>query len=261
MKRIVLCLLLLSSGIAFAIPTISVQDLTVEKEVQVDPTDPTVMKTIVKTMPKFTSDIRGSLIKSGQFKVINVRTLADNLAYAHDIDVESPILIPESGVKAESSTKVESSIQIESGIPESATTPLLKQQAVNPATEYYLVGVINYIGENEDSHPIKSTNNMTKQYVVEVTADFKLIRAKDKAIMASFSASGRSNDVRIISSENLQNTAWHHNVGKLVSETSKDLASNVLTEMQTQFNFTIQNEEKDRKANEPVVVTDVKEYK
>ena len=42
----------------------------------------------------------------------------------------------------------------------------------------------------------------TKQYVVEVEADFKLVRVKDNVIMANFSATGSSSDVKIISSDN-----------------------------------------------------------
>ena len=121
---------------------------------------------------------------------------------------------------------------------------------------YYLLGTLNYVGENEDSYPIKATNNITKRYMIEVEADFKLVRVKDNVIMANFSATGSSSDVKIVAAKS--DSVWHHNIGKLVQRASINLANNVVNEMVNQFNFTLNNERKTK--GESVVVSDVKVY-
>lgn len=226
-------------------PTIAVPNLTVGEQADEDfgTSNPEVIKDVAKTVSKFTADIRGALIKTKQFKVINVKVAANNIAYGSDKTIVSTL-----------------SVDDEHDIPESSflddsNQALLATQKSNPNTEYYLVGVINYIGENEDSYPIKGTNNLTKQYTVEVEADFKLVRTKDKAIMASFSATGSAHDVKIVSSSN-KAQKWHHNIGKLVSVASKDLASSVVDEMESQFNFMLLN----HTTPESDIVTDVQVY-
>ncbi|MFN7094171.1 MAG: hypothetical protein ACK4M7_02295, partial [Burkholderiales bacterium] len=135
-----------------------------------------------------------------------------------------------------------------------------KTSQLNSITKYYLVGVINEITEGEDSFPLKNTVNLTKQYYVEVAADFKLVRAKDNALMAAFSTTGRAKDVKIVSLDNMLNTTWHHNVGQLVSEASKDLANNVVSTMLAQFSYTLKTEDQTESIKKPEVVTDVKVY-
>ena len=158
---------------------------------------------VTNSMPKFSANIRGALIKTGNYRVVDI----------------------------------------------------LNESSEN---NYLLVGEISYIGENEDSYLIKDTNSTTKQYVVEVAGDFKLVRVKDNVIMANFSATGSSSDVKIVSSVNKSNSQWHHNIGALVQNASINLASNVVDEMNTQYNFIISSENKSNA--ESVVVTDVKVY-
>jgi hypothetical protein len=135
-----------------------------------------------------------------------------------------------------------------------------KTSQLNSITKYYLVGIINEITEGEDSFPLKNTVNLTKQYYVEVAATFKLVRAKDNALMAAFSTTGRAKDVKIVSLDNMVNTTWHHNVGQLVSEASKDLANNVVSTMLAQFSYTLKTEDQTESIKKPEVVTDVKVY-
>ena len=264
-KILLMCVGVLIATGTHALPSITMPDLVIAKQTvsDADVDNPDIAKNVLKSVPKFSAEIRGALVKSGQFKVINAKTLADKIAYADDQSSESKLLPAiESKITVESKL-VESLLalnpKVQNGL-ESYANTLLKQQQLNPSTDYYLIGVVDYIGENEDSYPLKKTNNVTKQYVIEVAASFKLLRAKDKAVMASFSATGRANDVKIVSTENEQYALWHHNIGRLVVAASKDLASQVVSEMASQFNFTLANEEKDKKASESVVVTDVKVY-
>ena len=231
-----------------AMPTISMPEMTIEAQAtkSTDVEVQQINNIVVKTVPKFTADIRGALIKSGKFKVI---------------DMSAPALVAPDISPIESSlVESEEIFTLESGVTESLSLSPIAQKILvkKPETDYYLIGQINYIGENEDSYPIKQTNNMTKQFFIEVAAEFKLVRSNDNSIMANFSSSGRASDVKIVTTQSQQ--VWHHNIGKLVSAASKDLAINVVNEMESQFNFTIQNEEKDKKAHESIVVTDVKVY-
>ena len=235
-----------------AMPTISMPDMTVETPVTnaVGVNDSQISTAVVKTLPKFSADIRGALIKSGQFKVIDVSTPPA---------LAAPNLVPVENTPTESVEIYSLETQVTESMPFSQIAEkLIVNNSKQRDSDYYLIGQINYIGENEDSYAIKETTNMTKQYIIDVAAEFKLVRGKDNSIMANFSSSGSARDVKIISSQNKQ--VWHHNIGKLISMASKDLANNVVNEMESQFNFTLQNEERDKKSHESIVVTDVKVY-
>lgn len=225
-------------------PTIAMPELTFNKQSLENFANitPDVIKDVEQGVSKFSADIRGALIKTGQFKVINVKIAAKDIAIDSDKTIVSTL-----------------SVDDETDLPEksfldSSNQALLVSQQDNPNTEYYLLGVINYIGENEDSYPLKGTSNLTKQYAIEVEADFKLVRARDHAIMASFSATGSAHDVKIVSSTKGQ--TWHHNIGKLVSIASKDLATDVVDELESQFNFMLLNHQQ----AESAIVTDVQVY-
>ncbi|MBP9742429.1 MAG: hypothetical protein KBD37_03630 [Burkholderiales bacterium] len=225
-------------------PTIAMPELTFNKQALENFANitPGVIKDVEQSVSKFSADIRGALIKTGQFKVLNIKVAAPDIAIDSDKTIVSTL-----------------SVDDETDLPEksfldSSNQALLISQKNNPDTEYYLLGVINYIGENEDSYPLKGTSNLTKQYVIEVEADFKLVRARDHALMASFSATGSAHDIKIVSSNKGQ--TWHHNIGKLVSTASKDLASDVVDEIESQFNFMLLNHQQ----AESDIVTDVQVY-
>lgn len=247
-----------------AIPTIGMPDLTMEQQstMSQNTDDQQLTKSVMKTMPKFSAEIRGALIKTGQFKVIDVDSSdIPEFEEFESANVESMVLASEIGEsKSIESKSIESSASVNTLANHIQTSNKINKRQIKPKTDYYLIGVISYVGENEDSYPIKQTDNMTKQYVIEVTAEFKLIRVSDKTVMASFSSNGKASDVKIVSTSDKENRVWHHNIGKLVNSASKELANNVVEEMESQFNFTILNEEKAKKANESIVVTDVKVY-
>ncbi len=204
-KLVFFILITLYAATSFAVANIVMPDMKIASIIGgsegVESTN--IRRRVTNSMPKFSANIRGALIKTGNYRVVD---------------------------------------------------------SLNESSEnnYLLVGEISYIGENEDSYLIKDTNSTTKQYVVEVAGDFKLVRVKDNVIMANFSATGSSSDVKIVSSFNKSNSQWHHNIGALVQNASINLASNVVDEMNTQYNFIISSENKSNA--ESVVVTDVKVY-
>lgn len=224
MKKYLVLFLLSISSMVFAIPTIMVPNLKMDYDaVNADKMNTTNVNGVVyKKIPKFSSNIRGALISSGKFKVLNTKKLPDISASVAPV-VESHVSLDENA-------------------------------------NYYLVGSVYYVDENEDSYPIEKTDNISMVYSFEVGANFKLVRAKDNVIMASFSANGIGRDTKIINSQKMTQTKWHHNYAKITEEANTDLAKNVLTQMLEQFNFVNDNEQKEREENEPKVVTDVKVY-
>lgn len=326
MRKLLLALGFMCSMQVFAMPTIAVPDLKVELKQEVD--DPAVTKTVVSTLPKFTADIRGALVTSGQFKVVDVKSIKESQDSADEMNTdEVSKIFSDALLQSKKLNKCSSYVLVNmNSLPETAdlskgmgtllsTTPEFENKYINQtgesgssikaecqiqvsvenknkkingtsnssyiatirltkassilwqqiskaggSAEYYLLGEINYVGENEDSHSLKQTDNLTKQYVLEVSAEFKLVRASDKVVMAAFTANGRANDVKIVSTTNIGHNKWHHDIGRVVNQAAKDLASDVLQQMQAQFKFTQDTEEKERKAKEPIVVTDVKVY-
>lgn len=258
-------------GLANALPTIAMPDLIMNQSATVPVplknfSENNVMAlpiTIKQNMPQFSADIRGGLINSGRFKVINIKnvkinnakTLNDMLNQLSALNTTQVFNVANQLGNANTYPTamlkpVESGNHVES---------IVSSNNINADNaEYYLLGTINDVSQNEDSYPIKDTTNMTKQYFVAVSGDFKLVRAKDNVIVASFSSTGEAHDVKLVAINANQNIKWHHNTGALVSEAAKNLAANVVTQVIRQFAMTTKQDELN--TAKPDVVTDVKTY-
>src|SRR5690606_22293886 len=79
MKKYLVLFLLSISSMVFAIPTIMVPNLKMDYDaVNADKMNMTNVNGVVyKKIPKFSSNIRGALISSGKFKVLNTKKLPD----------------------------------------------------------------------------------------------------------------------------------------------------------------------------------------
>ena len=87
MKKLLLILSSIYSFQAFAMPTIAVPDLKIDEQANLNQevNDPAVTKTVVRTLPKFTADIRGVLVTSGQFKVVDVKNYPAGFNYTCNV--------------------------------------------------------------------------------------------------------------------------------------------------------------------------------
>ena len=65
--------------------------------------------------------------------------------------------------------------------------------------DYVLFGVVSSIDFTDALHPIRGTSNATRQYGLQLLADFSLINTKTYEIKAAFSAQGEGNDTRSLS--------------------------------------------------------------
>lgn len=248
MRKLFFCsLILFTSCAGAAIPSMAIPALVYSNSIFTPNATSTNSKSTIlkeeqvkKHLPTFNADVRGAIISSGRFKVVKMpnytlRNTPANLVLNNKVN---PI--------------------------ESTTNSNLESLAINVMTtksvltesmpEYILVGKIGAITQTEDVSPLKNTDNITNQYNINIVVDYKLIKTSDKSIMASFTAYGHAHDVKILTIGNT-NQVQTHNIPLLIQNASKDLAKNVMTELDKQFAVSSENYNNGSK-----VITDLKIY-
>lgn len=187
------------------------------------------------------SDISGAIISSGKFKIIetpkgfDLKTL-EILAVSNP-PMESRNLLSESKESAIVASNTES-------------VPVVLQDGVS----YILIGEVVTIDENENEFQIKNTDTSSITHHIAVMTSYKLIRAKDKAHVAAFSAYGSASQMKLITA-GAKSRSLGFNRALLLHELSKDLAKSVLEQLLSQFESTAKFEQ-----NDHPVITDVKTY-
>jgi hypothetical protein len=145
---------------------------------------------------KFTGDIKGVLIKSGGYRVVQGRPWAQ-----HDMvsiyDVIDRI-----------------------------------KQGYYAGADYVLFGTITSIESRNEAFPIQATTATNYILSMELLAEFSLINTKTYEVMAGFSAIGEGNDSRLVNSPG---TTIHLSSGRVMRDVALSLADNVLSEVTTQF--------------------------
>ncbi|BEU94395.1 penicillin-binding protein activator LpoB [Acidovorax sp. DW039] len=101
--------------------------------------------------------------------------------------------------------------------------------------DYVLFGVVSSIDFTDALHPIQGTSNATRQYGLQLLADFSLINTKTYEIKAAFSAQGEGNDTKILST---RGDIAPPNRAKVIRETSQSLAQDVYVQLATQLGYT-----------------------
>lgn len=146
---------------------------------------------------KFTADIKGSLLRSGQFSVIQGKPYGTkDLEKIYDIIAR------------------------------------IKRGDFKGA-DYVLFGSVSSIQFREETQPIPGANSLSQILALELVVDFSLIDTRTHEIKAAFSAMGEGQDTRLISSRGAIVTM---NRGKVISEVSKSLAEDVLRQIEEQTN-------------------------
>lgn len=148
---------------------------------------------------KFTGDIKGGLIKSGGYRVMEGHPWADKT--------------DPGGVKI---------FDVINRI----------KKGDFPGADYVLFGTITDISSRNEAIPIQNTNAVNFMLSMELVAEFSLIDTKTYQVVAGFSAMGEGNDSRLI---NTSGAVVQLNRGKVVREVSQSLADAVLAEITTQF--------------------------
>lgn len=101
--------------------------------------------------------------------------------------------------------------------------------------DYVLFGVVSSINFTDALSPLQGTTSATRQYGLQLLADFSLINTRTYEIKAAFSAQGEGNDTKILSN---RGDIAPPNRAKVMRETSQSLAQDVYAQLATQLGYT-----------------------
>lgn len=174
-----------------------------------------------RELGSFTNDIKGALIKSSGFKLVQGK----------GFDAGNP-----------QPTKAEQALnQIKTG---KMTKPVRQPEVKDiiarikkgefQGAEYVLFGTLSHIEFSDQFSPLQGTTSATMQYGLDLLADFSLINTKTFEIKASFSAQGAGNDTKILSN---RGDILPPNRAKVMRETSQSLARSVYEQMASQMGY------------------------
>ncbi len=145
---------------------------------------------------KFTADIKGGILRSGRFELVQGRPFtARNNEKLYDI------------------------------------VGRIKQGMFSGA-DYVLFGTVNSIEFRHEVNPIDNTNTVSNTLSLELVGEFSLINTKTFKVKASFSAMGTGQDVKLLTTQGGRVVL---NRGKVVSEVSKTLGEDVSRQLEEQL--------------------------
>lgn len=100
--------------------------------------------------------------------------------------------------------------------------------------DYVLFGMVSSIEFTDALSPLQGTTSATRQYGLQLLADFSLINTKTHEIKAAFSAQGAGNDSKILSN---RGDIAPPNRAKVMKETSTSLAQDVYQQLAMQLGY------------------------
>ena len=104
--------------------------------------------------------------------------------------------------------------------------------------DYVLFGTVSSIDFTDALSPLQGTTSATRQYGLQLLADFSLINTKTYEIKAAFSAQGAGNDTKILSN---RGDIAPPNRAKVMRETSLSLAQDVYQQLTMQLGYSDPN--------------------
>lgn len=145
---------------------------------------------------KFTADIKGEMLKSGYFNVVQGKPFtAKNTEKLYDIIARI-------------------------------------KQGQYPGADYVLFGTVSNIEFRQEASPIDHTDTVSHILSLELVGEFSLINTKNYQIKAAFSATGEGQDVKLLSSAGGRVVL---NRSKVISEVSKSLGEDVIKQLEEQI--------------------------
>lgn len=145
---------------------------------------------------KFTADIKGEILKSGDFQVTQAKPFtAKNSEKLYDVIARI-------------------------------------KQGMYPGADYVLFGSVSSIEFRQEANPIDHTNTISHTLSLELVGEFSLISTRNYQVKASFSAMGTGQDVKLVSSRGAHVVL---NRGKVISEVSKSLGVEVIKQLEEQL--------------------------
>jgi hypothetical protein len=146
---------------------------------------------------KFTADVKGEMLKSGRFQLVQGRPFNDSKHTEKLYDIIARI-----------------------------------KQGSYPGADYVLFGSINSIEFRQEANPVQHTDTVSHTLSLELVGEFSLISTRNYTVKASFSAMGTGQDVKLLSSRGGRVVL---NRGKVVSEVSKSLGEDVARQLDEQL--------------------------
>lgn len=193
MKQIRLCAILaMCAKFSFAVPNVAIPNLVYS---------PGVANVGINNI-----DVRGALVKSGKFKIIEAPK-GFNLAI---INTSEP------GKQYDNKEHLSS----ESG-DDSHNTLIID------GLSYILIGQIIATDNFDNTYQVPNTNTFTSTRTLSVTVSYKLLRLKDKASVAAFNINATGSQTAILKS----GETFRVNNPLILRETSQDLATKVMEEL------------------------------
>ena len=146
---------------------------------------------------KFTADIKGGILQSGRFQLVQGKPFTDAKNTEKLYDIIGRI-----------------------------------KKGMYPGADYVLFGAINSIEFRQEANPIDNTNTVSHTLSLELVGEFSLISTKNYTVKSSFSAMGTGQDVKLLTTQ-----GWRVvlNRGKVVSEVSKSLGEDVSRQLEEQL--------------------------
>ena len=146
---------------------------------------------------KFTADIKGGILKTGRFELVQGKPFTDAKNNEKLYDIIGRI-----------------------------------KKGMYPGADYVLFGAINSIEFRQEANPIDNTNTVSHTLSLELVGEFSLISTKNFKVKSSFSAMGEGQDVKLLTSRGGRVVL---NRGKVVSEVSKSLGEEVSRQLEEQL--------------------------
>ncbi len=175
----------------------------------------TVTRIEIGELRKFTADIKGDLIKSGAFRVVQAR--------------------PYTAKPTEQLFDVISRIK----------------QGAFPGADYVLFGTVTSVEWRDDVQPLQGTRNSMLLYSLELGVDFSLINTRTHEVKAAFSVVGEGNDNKIWSG----GARLTPNKARVMQAVSRSLAAEVSTQLSEQVRGFPAPREAGGEAREPAEAT------
>ena len=155
---------------------------------------------------KFTADLKGELLRSRQFQVIQGKPYGTkSLENINDIIAR------------------------------------IKRGDFKGA-DYVLFGSVSSMEFRQEVMPVQGTSTVSSILALELVADFNLINTRTYAVKAAFSAMGEGQDTRLVGS---RGGVVSMNRGKVISEVSKSLADDAMRQIEEQFSGIYRSQESD----------------
>ncbi len=162
---------------------------------------------------KFTADVKGGILKSGRFQLIQGRPFTDAKNNEKLYDIIGRI-----------------------------------KKGMYPGADYVLFGAINSIEFRQEANPIDHTNTVSHTLSLELVGEFSLISTRNYTVKSSFSAMGAGQDVKLLTSQGGRVVL---NRGKVVSEVSRSLGEDVAKQLEEQLSGNFGGDEGGERTSRP----------